>query len=386
MNVLDKIKELINKITGKNKPKLLTDGTNPINENNNKKRFMESIKFNNQNTELAINQPVNEIQYKEGTLEAAIEQYVSAVGYYSQQNKNVSSYNVLTSLYAMSNQSPGQNLEKEQELMKYLKSQPDKYSIYEQGQKGVSFYHIKSQTQMPYDKADTVRFYINTKRENIADLSGELVKEFGDEPFYFKFIADNQLDKRARTESVVIYEHSKNINRTLSIIEKIKQRNPKLFELSDKQSNPFLKKTCENVVSYAPEVSGEYVDSNFKKQKIAASFNTELAVALGEAYIQATYEVLIKNQKVLNHIDRRFIENMDKMKELISLDNNKPYDAKINQSLSFFAQVYPQIAEKNKDDLIHKIRGKLIATKIRNPELDINTEMSIKRNKQDFER
>ena len=50
-----------------------------------------------------------------------------------------------------------------------------------------------------------IKLYINARRKNISLLSAELINELGEEDYYFKFIADENIAKRARQETIVVY-------------------------------------------------------------------------------------------------------------------------------------------------------------------------------------
>ena len=385
MNTFEKIIEKIKNLFKENRQKLLEKGqqkneqdsnntTNTVSKKSNKLEYIkvsEPIIQQNINTNKSI-----EPEYEFGTIEDAIDQYLKGIAYNYQNGMDISSYAVLTSLFARSNQDKGQNEQNEKNLIDQIRKMPFKYYLAVQGTEKPVFYHIKSDRQEEYDDKNTIRLYINVKRENIAKLSEELIKAYGDDTFYFKFLADNQLDKRDRTESIVIYEKSENINRTLQLIEKLKQEKPQIFEDSEKMSNPFAKKILDDVVAYAHEVDGKYVDSNGKYRIVPASYNSVLSTALGESYINAAYELIKNNKDISKKLNKDFLLNIDFARNIPNAENGKRYDKRINEALSIFASVYQEIAEKHNDELVQKVKQNLLNIKSKNPELDINTKES----------
>ena len=135
-----------------------------------------------------------------------------------------------------------------------------------------------------------------------------------------------------------------------------------------------MKRTCNGIVSYNPEVTDEYIDRKGAIRKINPSFNSKLAIALGESYIQAAYDLIIEKRDIRRNLDKEYLENVDAYKSIPNMNNGKKYDYNINQSLYAFVSAYPYIAEKHKAELVQKVKENLLEAKSKNPDLDIITD------------
>ena len=376
MNIFEKMIEKIKQIFNKPQPKLLGDGSNkqqqPFKQN---KKGLENIKVT-----IPQNMKANLIkEFETGSLNDAIDQYLKAIAYNYINGYKIDSYNVLTGLFAKTNQPQGNNLLNENQLIENIRNHPNKYILNIQGKENPYFYHIKSSRIQDYNSKDTVRFYINVKRENISNLANELIKEFKDEPFYIKFLADNQLNNRARTESIVIYEKNDRVNRTLQIIEKLKREKPEIFSESEKMGNPFCKKICDGVVNYAEDVDGNYIDSYGNNRSVPPSYNSELSVALGEAYINAAYSMIKNKKNISKGMDYNFVQNMDVLKNVTYIDNKDSFSNRVNQTLDVYAYAYEYLEKNNNYELVQTVKQNLLKILEKNPKIQVNSIDNIKK-------
>ena len=62
-----------------------------------------------------------------------------------------------------------------------------------------------------------------------------------DEPFYFKFLADEAMERKNRTDKVVFYTNEEQLNTVIKTLISLKQERPDLLIGSEK-TNPFMKK------------------------------------------------------------------------------------------------------------------------------------------------
>lgn len=363
MNFIEKIIERIKNILNTNKPKALPEGQRQVINKNNRKEFVNSNKYD-------VNRNV---VFEKGTIENAIQQYIQGLSFSAQNGEKIDTYKTLTNLSAVSNQEQGNNQKMENIMIFNLKSYSEKYRVQEQkNNEDVVFYHVESTKQTPYDPKDTVRFYINTKRQNIAELSDLIIDSFGNEEFKMKFIADNQLDKRDRTESIVIYEKKDNLNRTINILNNLIKTYPSMFENSAAMNNPFLQRTCGGKVAYAPEVDGNYTDITGQKRMVARSFNTKLSLALAESYMKSVWDIVREKKDLQKSLDMNMFKNINIYD---GIDNNDKYAFanRINSMMIPFVSSYPEISKKYERELIQRVKENLYRTKERNPELQIRT-------------
>lgn len=337
MKIAEKIKKFFSKIFKKEEVLMLQDG-NQFQVANERNNFIQQVKQN-----------VPEIEHN--SIEHAIDQYAKSLYFNFENGKGVSSYKALTDLEANGYQQSNGNKEKENELIQYINQYDDIGLQIQRDKNGnPSFYHIKSKEgqKEEYKPEEIVRFYINIKRKNIAETSKELIQEFGKDAYYFKFIADDKLDYLNRSESIVIYANINDVNNILSKVEKVQQRRPELFE-GAKRGNPFMNKTCNGYVSYAPEVTGNFVNNRGENVKIASSYNTLLSTALEESYILAAREIIARNE------------------ELTRMTNGEIFD-----NIESCVSVYPEISKNHNEEFINEIKKNLRNLMKRNNELDIN--------------
>lgn len=361
-NIIEKIKNMLNR----SKQKALPEGMPQRNINTNlneRKKFLEANKH----------EVENNVVFGQGTIENAIQQYIQGLAFSAQNGEKINTYKTLTNLSAVSNQEQGNNAKLEKIMVFNLKTYSEKYKVQEQkNNDDVAFYHVESKKQTPYNPKDTVRFYINTKRKNIAELSDLIINSFGNEEFKMKFIADNQLDKRDRTESIVIYEKKDNLNRTISMLNNLIKTYPNMFENSEAMNNPFLQRTCGGKVAYAPEVDENYVDFRGQKRMVARSFNTKLSLALAESYMKSVWDIVREKKDLQKSLDMNMFKNINIYD---GIDNNDKYAFanRINSMMLPFASSYPEISKKYERELIQRMKENLYKVKERNPELQIKT-------------
>ena len=360
-NIIEKIKNMLSRSKQKALPESVSQRN--ISTNTNKRR--EFLNANKHEVE-------NNVIFGKGTIENAIQQYIQGLSFSVQNGELPNTYATLTNLSAVSNQNPGNNSKNEQVLIYNLKSNSQKYNVTEQkaDDGNTCFYHIDSKKQTPYDYKDRVRFYINVKREYISKLSDFLISSFGDEEFKMKFIADNQMDKRDRTESIVIYEQKDKLNRTINILDNLMKTYPQMFENSAAMSNPFLQRVCKGKIAYAPEVSGEYIDITGQKRNIANSFNTKLSLALAESYMKSVWDIVHEKKDIQKNIDMKMFENMNIYQGIDNNDKNA-FKNKMDSVMLPFVSLYPEISKKYERELVQRVKENLNKAKLRNSDLQI---------------
>ena len=290
------------------------------------------------------------------TIEHAIDQYLKALNYLYKKQHVVNSYQALTSLESYSNQQPGENEKIEKRLINIIKTHPNYKSnleVIEQKQSNgdVAFYHIRNKNYNYSYSENSIRLYINILRENVAKFSTQLIEELQDENFYFKFISDNQLAKTDRSESIVFYTNTDEVEKIVQSIDRIRQKKPQLVA-NTKGVNPFMKK-INDFTGYAPDVDGTYITENNKKINISPSFNTLLSHVLEDSYFSVAKEIISKD------------------KNLTLLTNGEIYE-----QIEPYVGLYPIISQKYNNQLIDKMKFKLEEAKLRNDRLDINLESS----------
>ena len=318
--------------------------------------------------------PQTQNSYSPTKLDSAIQQFLSECINEYQQYGQVNAYGSLTHLWVPKEfKEPGANMQNEQALLNYLKNNSNYTCTPQLSNDGTpAFYHIKSKNYRNYNTAstnDVVRLYLLVNRKNIASLSSEMIKEFANAEFYFKFNSDSQYNQSARSESIVMYVHKDQIDNTLNVIQKIKETSPMLFEKKSSVGNQFLKSVFpdDDTVKYAPEVDNKYTDIFGKTRTIANSFNSKLSVALGESIIHAVTNMCISDPKFKDNMS--IIQNDLKYLDLA----NGSYRHKINNILGDFIRLAPEL---DKDNLISQIKSSLITATKRN-ELDIIKDKAI---------
>lgn len=287
---------------------------------------------------------------KPKTLDYALEQYILGILYQINQRGMFRSYRVLTELSSLDNSNPGNNARNEEILVNNI-LRSDKLNLRQQGNgKGmIAFNHVESKAPIkPYD----TRIYINCKRENIAELADKFIKEFGDNPFYFKFCTDAQSAKRDRSERFVFYTSSEagELNTVMQTIERTKQKNPKLFEGAE-NVNPFMK-NFDGYMAYAPEVGDIFIGLDGKKKPISRSYNTLLSEALEDSFTHAIRDMFSKDYALS-----------------AKMGSQMP-----NVASAYAIGVLEDIASSPNrlKELIQGMKQNLVKESIKNPKLDIN--------------
>lgn len=227
-----------------------------------------------------------------GTIEAALQQYIYALQYQSENGMAFNSYKALTNLSGMDTSNPGNNLQNEMNFVNRIsKDKSVKLINQYSADKTVCFRHIKH--GKPSRNSDT-RLYVNCKRENVAALADKFYEEFGNSQYYFKFCTDAQASKNRRSEQFVFYLSSEpsEMNRVIQTIERTKQKNPKLFEGS-KNMNPFMK-DINGYIGVAPDIEDdEFRTLKGEKRVLSAkSYNTLLSESLTDCFTDAIRDVV----------------------------------------------------------------------------------------------
>ena len=162
-----------------------------------------------------------------------------------------------------------------------------------QSGKNPAFYHVMKGA----NKKAVNRLYLNCKRENVALLANELIKEMKDiDSYYFKFNSDNQMQTKCRPEKFVFYvsEDPKELNSIVTAIKNVQSRSPELFKGSEAVS-PFLNVLDGNIM-FANEVKdGFYNMLSGKRLPIAPSYNSLLSAALDDSYLQTISDIVAKD-------------------------------------------------------------------------------------------
>lgn len=312
---------------------------NPINKN-------QDIRTTREKREefLKENRPKEKIVSK--GLDFAIDQYLNALMYQMQNGEEINSYRVLTGLGGLDNKDSGHNFQNQNALINQIENnerlvlgrQPEDIN------EPAGFYHVM--TKGWEEPEEMVKLYINAKRKNISLLSAELINELGKEDYYFKFIADENIAKTARQEAIVVYTDQVKAQKILQALERIKNRNGKLFEGSE-QGNPFMKRTLGNSVCYVPEVDDEkYIAEDGTENKITPSYNNLLATALYDSFI--------------NSMIRESGKNINLRKRLANAKHVEEY-----------LDSYAKMDDKQKYELRQEMKKSLKMAQIRNPKLDI---------------
>ena len=189
--------------------------------------------------------------YKKGTIEYAIEQYITNVLYSYEKNGYYNSYNSLIRLSGMSQQEEGNNAENEEKFLQEVKNKKHNKTMemtVQRNQKTQEpvFYHIVTNNSY----TGKYRIYLNCQKKNTAELADKLATELGNQGYYFKFNANSA--KTARAEQFVFYcKEEKDLIEKIKTIEQTKAKYPELFKGSE-NTNPFLK-NIDGYIAYAPE-------------------------------------------------------------------------------------------------------------------------------------
>ena len=280
-------------------------------------------------------------------LDFAIDQYLNALIYQMQNGKEINSYRALTGLGGLDNKDAGHNFQNQNALINQIQNN-ERLILSRQPKdinKPAGFYHVMTKGWEEPEE-EMVKLYINAKRKNISLLSAELINELGEEDYYFKFIADENIAKTARQEAIVVYTDQVKAQKILQALERIKNRNGKLFEGSE-QGNPFMKRTLGNSGCYVPEVDEEkYIAEDGTENKIIPSYNNLLATTLYDSFI--------------NSMIRQSNKNINLRKRLA----NEKY-------VEGYLDSYAKMDDKQKYELRQEMKKSLKMAQMRNPKLDI---------------
>ena len=329
MSFLDKLKVFRDRIFGKKQKRLNAPGKNTadkidVNQSNietEKTEYNEipntldayTVDPNSINHNFGRPDPVQEDIIRPDSIEGAIEQYLNCLLYHRQQNKRISSYGALTSIGGIvDTMSPGRNLENENVVLNNLKSD-SRYVVQDQkSADGKPAFHHVIKGKSHSTNAVKERLYLNCRRENVALLANELLKELdGLDSFYFKFDADAQMQKTSRPEKFVFYltDDPKELDAIVGGIEKVKARRPELFKDSNVKS-PFLQSFGDIMYASQPQTD-EYKALDGTTQKVSKSYNSFLATALNDAYYQAIRETVAKDYKLTERINGAVFNNAE---------------------------------------------------------------------------
>lgn len=296
--------------------------------------------------EAVYKEPVNQMeQYKMdttpkyvpqvGTLDYALEQYLMTVLNQLQTGQKFDSRDALMSIGANSKENAGQNKENEERLEKKFKNRidinfdgqfedfdPEKIENGEEQLKKV-FIHVNKNEHET--RRLTKKLYLNCKRENIALLSENLIKNMDDmESFYFKFSTDYEANKKERSDKIVFFlEDEDELNQVLERIERTKEEVPELFEGSENR-NPFMK-SPNGYVGYARNYSTRNTYTSLLADRLSGCLedginqltNSEVKIKDNERFLSATLSQLLSD-------DQKKIELISSMKK--SLEREKGLD------------------------------------------------------------
>lgn len=291
MGFLDKLKNLKNKLFG-NKIKALP----PAKDNK-------------------INIPDTLEQYKvpynvaPGSIEYAIDQYLSALLYNRQHNEAINSYGALTSLGGLQDiKRPGNNFANESKVLNKIHNSPELYMQTQRSKNGdPCFYHISKGN---YGEIKN-RLYLNCRRENVASIANELLTELKDtKSFYFKFDADAQMQNHNRPEKFVFYlsDDPNEVNNVVQAIENIKQRKPVLFQNSN-EVMPFMKTFNGNIMYAKEPKTNVYIGLDGKPRNVAKSYNSFLAEALNDSYLNTIQDIVAKDYNLSQKVSGKIFDD-----------------------------------------------------------------------------
>lgn len=292
----------------------------------------------------------DEINIQQGTLDYALDQFLSSYYYNTLKTGRINAYNALIYLGAKDIQVDDINKKVEENLLSELRA-TNVFRIDEQkGKKdnNTYFYHVFS-PNYKYDKnLDIIKVYINCSRSNVASLAGELLTKMQDDNLYLKFSSDKQLESTARSEAIVIYTDENNINNILNNIENIAKDKPELFEGSE-SINPFLRKIGK--VGYAKEIKpgSKYNNNKGEQETIAESYNTFLSRALEESFVEAVKKVIAFDKE-------------------LTLETN----GEISDDPGFYMTYFEKIRENHYRDFLNIMKQELRNVQKRNKCLDIS--------------
>ena len=364
MSFLDKVKELRDRFLGRKRKRLNAPGKNGPKKNATKKNTTKNnVSSKSANKPVYRELPKTIDQYKLevktppimslDTPEGAIEQYLNCLLYNRKNNKQISSYGALTSIGGMEDtMHPGRNQENENIVINNIKAD-SRYSLYAQNSADgkPAFHHVIKGARRSEAEVKE-RLYLNCRRENVALLANELLKELNDmDSFYFKFDADAQMQRTSRPEKFVFYltDDPKELDAIVDGIEKVKARRPELFKDSNVK-NPFLQSFGDIMYASQPQTD-EYKALNGTTQKVSKSYNSFLATALNDSYYRAIRETVARDY------------NLSEKTMGLIFDNSEMY------TLSSLEDVMEN--PKNKSILFENMKKNLQICKKKNPVLDI---------------
>lgn len=331
MGLINKIREFINKIK-KSDTKMLEappreDSVNIKQENENNNVYNKNVNKMEQYVIKKEQRPITPSVLKLNKIDGAIEQYLYSLISLKMENQNITSYRALTEACAfMDRYNPGRNKETENILLNNIKNN-DKYRLLIQKQQNTGlavYYHIAKGKAAKY----VGRIYLNCKRENVALLVNSLINEFNDlDSFYLKFVSDNKMQERGRTDRIVIFvPNNKEEDKKLEkCIYKLQSERPELFA-DETANNPFLESRGNVMYALQPDTE-QYVTLSGRIEIIAKSYNTFLAKALEESYLKAINEIVAQDNQLYEKfggmINNNSINNTLNILENIMNNSNK---------------------------------------------------------------
>lgn len=318
------------------------NGMNATNLTSKKQVFDETLKV--------------DIDIKPNTLEFAIEQYMASLISQERAGKGISPYKALIQLGAIRNLNSGNNRNNENKFLEDI----DK-DLYGQNaevfdvQKNLvtgepAFYHVSNCGGFNPELIK-YRIYLNCKKENVALLASEFAKELEDKEYYFKFNADQV--KYERSEQFVFYmRDEEELNTNMMAIERVKQKNPKLFEGAN-CVNPFMK-TVDGYLAYAPDLkNNEYVDLNGNTHlNSVVSYNDLISNALKDSFVHSAKEIAIRELNVdLSQYNDIYQILGSKFLETIYQDDNlkMKFIESVKQNLKIASEKNPTLDIKGLD-------------------------------------
>lgn len=163
-------------------------------------------------------------------------------------------YNAFIRMFSEYEEEADNNLKYQKKLNSWLSHHNGEYSSTFQLSHGKPLYfHIMGRDGIDeYKDRDMTKLYINCKRNNIAELSTEILKRTGKiagNKFQMKFLYDeNDTDanKYTRNDKIVVYAENYSIAKKMAeSIHQIENEKPKLF--SNEKKLPFIPKMYGNI-------------------------------------------------------------------------------------------------------------------------------------------
>ena len=294
---LDKIKNILEILFGKKTKMLPSDNTKTNYDINNKTTFR-----NEQKSKANIGVKNT---YLEKALSQYFEEYLRQLNEAKKTNEMPNSYRALTSINATKGHSE-LNIEDEINLLKQIESS-NEYNIELQEVEDINeccFYHVQKRGYKPPNEESIIRIYLNCKDENVAELTSSLLNNSENPNFYLKFASTESMQRRARSEKIVIYTDDKHLQQDLESIEQLKKDKPNLFKGSE-NTNPFMQQVEDTYSVVRQTNNGEYINLKGEKKIISNSNNTYIAQILQDSYTETVQDIAKKDPNISFLLDSK---------------------------------------------------------------------------------